>query len=698
MVFIIRWAACLFLLGLASAPLAGWLFRKFEDRGWPFAKTLGLLLCGSVLWALNVPRFLPFTSRMCWVVLAAFACVNWGASFLWPCRGERPQLKGLKLRIIEEAAFLALFLLCVYIVGFAPWAKGVEKYTDYGFLTSMMRSDWLPFKDVWLAGEDINYYYGGQYLMAFLTKLSGAPAGYAYNLMRATVAAFTILLPFSIGWQLMRDKAGPRSRAPWLAGILSGMAVGMAGNGHYMVFGLFERAWQLLTGQPTTYRYWSPTRYIGGSDFPEKNIHEFPAYASVLGDLHAHYINTLFVLTLIALLYAWAQKREDRTFPLKKSLAETALMGVITGLFMWTNYWDYPIYLVVCGSILFFHNLREYPRWGKALSVTALEAMVIAVLGRLAALPFTTRFRMISSKVRLTESHSPLYQMAIVWGLPALFLAGYLLWLWFERRTARREGRSAALALPDLCVLLFGLCGAGLVLLPELVYVVDIYGKTYYRSNTMFKLTYQAFILLGLCMAYISVRAFRSRNAMIQEYGLWGVVILLSLSSYSLYAVSAAFGDIQKPAARIGTDASVFVERFYPEDAKAIRWMERNIAGQPVVLEAHGASESDYERVSVATGLPTVIGWHTHEWLWSGNKKMVNRRVRDVRSIYTSSNAGRIAKLLKKYGVSYVFIGKMEREKYPKLNSEILKTLGTPVYSDDKSLLIRVTPVSGDKP
>ena len=43
----------------------------------------------------------------------------------------------------------------------------------------------------------------------------------------------------------------------------------------------------------------------------------------------------------------------------------------------------------------------------------------------------------------------------------------------------------------------------GLILLPEIVYVKDIYSGDYKRANTMFKLTYQAFIMFGICFGYI---------------------------------------------------------------------------------------------------------------------------------------------------------------------------------------------------
>ena len=44
-----------------------------------------------------------------------------------------------------------------------------------------------------------------------------------------------------------------------------------------------------------------------------------------------------------------------------------------------------------------------------------------------------------------------------------------------------------------------------LILIPEIIYVRDIYEKTAPRANTMFKLTYQAYILFALMMSYILV-------------------------------------------------------------------------------------------------------------------------------------------------------------------------------------------------
>ena len=83
-----------------------------------------------------------------------------------------------------------------------------------------------------------------------------------------------------------------------LGGLLGGAAVAFCGNIHYVLYGIILSAIKRFRGEE--YFYWFPdsTRYIGyDPDLPDKTIHEFPAYSSGLGDLHAHYIIILFVVT-----------------------------------------------------------------------------------------------------------------------------------------------------------------------------------------------------------------------------------------------------------------------------------------------------------------------------------------------------------------------------------------------------------------
>ncbi len=126
-----------------------------------------------------------------------------------------------------------------------------------------------------------------------------------------------------------------------------------------------------------------------------------------------------------------------------------------------------------------------------------------------------------------------------------------------------------------------------------------------------------------------------------------------------------------------------------PDDYLAISWLNDNITGTPVILEANGDSYSDYERVSVATGLPTVLGWYVHEWLWRGSTELIDKRAADIQSIYTSSDTELVQSLIDKYQIEYIYVGKLERDKYTSVNDTLLKELGDVVFT---------SPVTEEKP
>lgn len=862
---VLQWWLIFLLMGLGFLPLTTYVFRGFDDGGWMFAKTIGLFLVSWLVWTLNCTGLALFQQSTIVITLLVLAAVNYAALFIF--RKMRTKRRGTSSSafteravsvptiLIEEAVFLALFGLWVYIIGFKPEAYGTEKFMDYGFMTAMTRSLTMPFEDMWFAGSKVNYYYGGQYIATLLVKMTGVTTGEGYNLMRAIVASLSFSLPASLGYQLMRDKlearcadhagafshgragaasekhtghaasagaeskkragqsgrADRRSKLPYLTGALAGAAVAYCGNGHYIIYGIIKPIIAKLTGQ--SYSYWFPdsTRYIGyNPDVGDKTIHEFPAYSTVLGDLHAHYVNIIFVVTVIAIVYAWARKvKMPETNPFSaaavragavtagrpaahggnyagvrvsvtdggsaaeknqaaragkhaeadmaaadgqaasavngtsedsaadRSLLESGilaakkhfgkggkaqdgfhftteevlqiispeilLVGLMTGVFRWTNFWDFPIYYVTCGSIIFFVNLRTYRRnLPKFILIMVLEALVMLAVGAVCALPFTANFDMISSHVGFTHSHTAFYQLAVLWGLPFACCIAYIVGLILDRRQEmnrlsgtgadRCGGYAHHLDTPDLAVLMWSLCAMGLVFLPEVIYVKDIYGGDYYRANTMFKLTYQAFILFGVCMAYIITRALAgasirphmsvARRRVVRLISAAALVCLLLTGGYIFKACSSWFGNVLRPENRVSTDASVFVSESFLSDFEAISWLNTHVSGTPTILEAPGDSYSDYERVSVATGLPTVAGWYVHEWLWRSDTVELNQRLADIETIYTSTDAAAVKALIEKYNIAYIYIGRLEREKYPSLNDTLLQSIGETVYSN----------------
>ena len=690
----LKWWLMVLILGLGYYPLGAVLFSALRDRGYIFSKVLGIGLAGFLTWVLVVCGAAKFTSGAVIAVTAVSMALCW---ILYIKKAEKKTLD-LDLVLGEELIFLAFFLLWTYFAGFRPEAKGTEKFMDYGFMAAMTRSDTLPARDLWYSAGNMNYYYGGQYYAVFLTKLSFTRIQETYNLMRTLVAAFAFVLPFNLVFHMIREIPRKVKAVPgWIAalgGLLAGAAVSLAGNMHYVLYGLFGDVFKLSGYED----YWFPnsTRYIGHNPLTDDQcIHEFPSYSFVLGDLHAHVVNVMFVLLTVGILYAWMKgirerEEEGQAFSVKKLLLEPAVIacGVLTGIFHWTNYWDFVIYTTAALICIFFTAMYRYRGQAKAVAAaTVLQTAEVFVLGTLAALPFTSSFETMVSGIALSKYHTVLYQFLILWGLPfalvlILLLAVLIKYLRAYREPGRFREFFRRVSLSDTFALILGICGIGLVLIPELIYVRDIYENGYARSNTMFKLTYQAFILFGMAMAYAIVRLLLWKGRKLaRTLGAAGLALVLLTCGYFGYSVKCWFGNVLDVSGYRCLDATAYLENVYPEDAAAIRWLNENVEGNPVVLEANGDSYSDYCRVSAMTGLPTVLGWYVHEWLWRGDTADLNEKSAEIQTIYTSGDREAVEELLEKYEVEYIFVGSCEREKYGEnLNEDLLRSLGEEVF------------------
>lgn len=648
--------------------------------------------------------------------------------------------------LVLELIFFTLFTAYMYMKGFNPKAYGTEKMMDYGFMMSMFKTEYFPVEDFWFAGEGLNYYYFGQYIMTFLTKLSFSTVNYGYNLALGVGFAFCASLVYAMVCQIMGVfAAGKKKRVSGavshIAGALAAIAVTIAGNGHYIVFNrLVPMLWDILQIPGDRPGYWFPnsTRYIGYvPDTHDKTIHEFPSYSFILGDVHAHVVNITFVLTLVAVLFSFLMSRQEamKTAVIKRRNGEkttvsimretfrlpVVAVGYLIGIFMMSNYWDFPIYFVVAGAVILVSNAVicgfDKRTWG----LTALHAVVVLAVAFLTALPFNMHFVAMANGILLAETHTPLYQLIILWGLQAMIVIGFvtaLIWKETQRNKKRilekkeeealhedgegggRQNRFVLflenLGIADLFILILGLCAIGLVLTPEVIYMSDIYAGDYKRSNTMFKLVYQAYILFGISSGYILTRFILLKETRRQlKYGIVGLVLLLWTCGYFGTSVRAWFGDLSNESGYIGMRADRYIYEEQPTDAAAIAWLNENVEGRPVILEANGESYTIDNRVSVLTGLPTVLGWRVHEWLWHNSPEPVNDRAAQIQTIYTSQDKELVRALLDQYQVTYLFIGTCEYNKYALLgmDTELLKQMGEVVYEGYPDMQGRVVTI-----
>jgi len=729
----LQWWGILAAIGIIYIPLTTLLFSSFHDKGYLFSKAIGLALTGYFLWFLSSFHILKFTLLSCVICVLIGVLLNIGL-FLYlmkkQCKDDSKKYALFDIKnkeidhiIFEELLFFAVFLLFTYVRGFKPEAYETEKFMDYGFMTSMMRSDYMPPQDFWFSGTKLNYYYVGQFFATFLTKLSMVKVSVGYNLMLMMVGALTFVLPYSLVYNITKQFSKIRGKVYSALSVISGFigatAVCLAGNMHYPTFHWFQPWFQKFFGLKVSEdKYWFPdaTRFIGyHPETHDKTIHEFPAYSFVLGDLHAHVVNIMFVITVLAILFAWMCARRDKQrmqTSLKQEVFHPAIIMVafFIGLFHSTNYWDFPIYFVVSGGVILFTNLIVYNFKRKALIVTALQGLLVIVLSEIVSSPFTLHFTRISTSPVLCEDHTLLNQFIILWGLPIFIVVAFLCFTIanFKRKKAaeteleKQEGNRenegneeqeqkpqvpgivrymTTLSDSDLFIITIGLCAIGLVLIPEIIYIQDIYSGDFKRANTMFKLTYQAFIMFGIGFGYIFTKLLVFGETWKQRKVAVAGLILFAMSvCYIQDAVHSWYGNINYFKGYKGLNCTAFLKTTYTDDVGAIDWLNNNVKGMPVILEANGESYTDYNRVSVMTGLPTVLGWRTHEWLWKDNQEILDKRADDILTIYTSKDKDAVKKLIEKYNISYIYVGKLEKEKFPSINNELLKSLGDIKY------------------
>ena len=605
----------------------------------------------------------------------------------------------------EELLFLLALATWSFVRGFQPDIQGLEKFMDFGFVNSILRSRFFPPADMWFAGKSINYYYFGHYITAFLTKLTGIDSAITYNLMIALLFAFTVALTFSLTANLVysffRQKAKNLTPGHWrrifFAGLFSALLLSLGANLHPAYYNL-----KMGLGRPYcdgSLNYWYPnaTRYIGYCpDVPDKTIHEFPSYSFIVSDLHGHVSDIPFVLLFLALIFSLFKLLREKSSEVlsfarlaSQSKREFLILSLPISLTLaviyMTNQWDFPIYLLIFGLVLlgsFYSRWRN--SWLQLLPPLFVGGWSLLLTLPL-VLPFQLNFDPIVKGIAFVHAHSLPHQLLILWGVPWLFAAVFAIFLIGEARNRKN------LLITDIFTFVLLAVATFLVIIPEIIYVKDIYIESYHRANTVFKLTYQSFILYALAMGYIFIRLVSSIKNFFGRKLTAAVLFLFftALMIYPFYSLKGYYGELKKDNYQSLYGLN-FLKKLYPGDYQAVQWLNQNVKGQPVVLEAVGDSYTDYERISMATGLPTIEGWLVHEWLWRGSFDEPGRRAVDVQTIYESADLTQTKELFEKYQVKYVIIGALERQKYSQLKEEKFNHLGKKVFESEKTTIFKL--------
>ena len=280
--------------------------------------------------------------------------------------------------------------------------------------------------------------------------------------------------------------------------------------------------------------------------------------------------------------------------------------------------------------------------------------------------------------------------------IPMALLAGILLFRIHQNNTKR-------------FILL--LIGTGLVL-TLVVEIIALRGDIG-RMNTVFKFYLQAWTLLSISSAaaltWLVEDALRLWKPTMRS--IWQVFLAVLVGSAALFPILATVDKIRDRMATLAPhslDGMLYmnyahysdsgVDMDLSQDYRAIRWMQENIVGSPVIVEANTPEYRWGSRFTIYTGLPGVVGWNWHQRQQRSvaNSDIVVARVEDVGEFYATEDRAVAVNFIETYDVQYIIVGQLERAYYT--GSGILKfeewngELWHEVYRDGVTVIYEILP------
>lgn len=750
------WYLMLFLLGLLFFPATKKIFKKyFYDYGYAFSKTIAILALSYTAFLLGLLKLVPFTQDGLFFIIIIFISLNLFLIYQQKKSADKKPSTLTKgwffIIIFEELVFLASLFFWAKVRGQEPSIRGLEKFMDFGFINSILRSSYFPPADIWFSGGNLNYYYFGHLTGAVLTKLSGIASNITYNLILASIFALGITQIFSLCFNLILTALKTKNNLikqslkkifiyAFLGGIIGAFLVNFGGNLHAIY--IFTKGypndkplpfWQIF-GAFTPEKYWYPnaTRFIPFT------IHEFPLYSYVVADLHGHVFDIPFVLLTLAVLFIFylrikQNKLISTDLPAKAfltlkdsakkvkeagfnrltlqfgglalripTLSEeggfqlilTIFLGFLTAVHYMTNAFDGPIYLLL--SFFIFFVLFGLSR------VFFINVLILIFSFFLFSLPLSVNFKPFVSGIGVNCSldfltrlkkfgpflfeagkcqNSPLWMILVLWGF---FWLNFAFFAFILLKNKKPIHQLTNRSVNDFIFILFSFSTV-LIIVPEFFYIKDIY-PDHFRANTMFKLGYQAFMMMGIASVYVFIlikKLIKQKNFSYKTklLVLYLIIFCLEFSLVAIYpyfAINSYYGKLKKTP---NLNGSLWINDKYGEYQEIIDYLNKNVYGQPTILEAQGDSYTDYNVVSAYTGLPTVAGWWVHEWLWRGSSDVVGKRIPDIQTVYEDENLEKTLDVIKKYQISYVVIGSNEKTKYKNLKENKFNKISRLIFS-----------------
>ncbi|MGC4106998.1 MAG: DUF2298 domain-containing protein [Thermomicrobiales bacterium] len=423
----VMWVAMLVVLQAVAWPLVRVLFARFPDRGWGVSRLLTMMVASWMVWFLASIPVISFRAIWAWTAVIVLGAVSFVLGrWLTQARPEASDWRFWRNRTIlaAELVFWAIFaLFLIYRLNnpdsYHPiW--GGEKPMEFAHINAILRSAHFPPVDPWYAGGYINYYYYGEYLVAFLIKLTGIPIEYAFNLAQPTVIALLASAGFTVAAAFGKHIFRRSVRGTIFAGLVGTFLLSIAGN-LVDAARMVDRA---LHGATPVYAFgywvWDPSRSIPNV------ITEFPAFTALYADLHAHVVALPITVAILAVLYTlvldWRAVAVATSIPaivprVVVSLgARLLLLAILIGTLWPTNAWDVPMYVAMSGIAMLMAT-RGIPVLWRRLGVAVGALAVVGALAYLSILPFMQHYVALFSSVKTNDANTSLVAVESHFGI-----------------------------------------------------------------------------------------------------------------------------------------------------------------------------------------------------------------------------------------------------------------------------------------
>jgi YYY domain-containing protein len=373
-----------------------------------------------------------------------------------------------------------------------------------------------------------------------------------------------------------------------------------------------------------------------------------------------------------------------------------SLRARVTGSSLWSALG--LIALVVAVVAILLRNLHFSRRGPQPVEDEAIDnspfaishfVLLLLATGALLALSVEYVYLRDVYNTRMNTVFKFYFQTWVLWGIAGAYVLAQAV-----RRCGSRISVALLLASTTCCPVLV-LSGDALGYLSSRDLLVGPLAWTIYAYLLTLGLVWVVWITAYICTI---VAGFVQRVGAATVVAATAMSIIVGGLVYPLLAIPARAHEYGGPPT---LDGAAYLAQSQPDDYATITWLNEHVGDAPVILEAPGDGYRSwvYEgRVSALTGLPTLLGWGGHELQWRGSYEEQGRRESDIEKLYTSLVSSEVLTLLNKYGITYVYVGPLERSRYPADGLAKFSDLMETVYASGGVTIYRYRPAADVQP